>query len=90
MWEPNPYGNPWTGSTPTTNVYSQNNKNQVDGQSYDLAGNLLNVNGLTASYNAENQLYSLNATVSGGTETLTYDALGQRVQKTISGGSTTA
>ena len=47
MWEPNPYGNPWTGSTPTTNVYSQNNKNQVNGQSYDLAGNLLNVNGLT-------------------------------------------
>jgi len=89
MWEPNPYGNPWTGTTPTTNVYTQNNKNQVNGQSYDLAGNLLNVNGLTASYNAENQLYSLNATVGGGAETLTYDALGQRVQKAISGGSTT-
>ena len=87
MWEPNPYGNPWTGSTPTTNVYSQNAKNQVNGQTYDLAGNLLNVNGLTANYNAENQLYSLNATVGGGAETLTYDAVGRRVQKTITGTS---
>ena len=45
------------------------------------------MNGLTANYNAENQLYSLNATVGGGAETLTYDAVGRRVQKTITGTS---
>ena len=53
------------------------------------AGNLLNVNGLTAKDNAENQIYSLNATLSGGSETISYDATGQRVQKSITGGPST-
>jgi hypothetical protein len=40
--------------TPTSNVYSTNNKNQENRWSYDNAGNLPNVNCLTATYNAEN------------------------------------
>ncbi len=89
MWEPNPYGNPWNGSTPTTNLYAGNNKNQNGNLSYDLAGNVSSVNSFTASYNAENQLSSLSATIGGGAETLSYDAVGQRVQKAISGGTST-
>ncbi len=89
MWEPSPYGNPWNGSTPTTNLYAGNNKNQNGNLSYDLAGNVSSVNSFTASYNAENQLSSLSATIGGGAETLSYDAVGQRVQKAISGGTST-
>jgi YD repeat-containing protein len=66
-------------NTPTTNVY--NSATNRDGRlTYDSAGNLTTVNGNTATYNAENQLSSLTAT-NGATETLYYDALGNRVKK---------
>jgi hypothetical protein len=42
------------GDTPTRDVYNGNN--QISGNSYDGAGNLLTVNGNTAKYDAENRL----------------------------------
>jgi RHS repeat-associated protein len=92
MWQPNPYNQPVSGNTPNTNVYSASTNHDTR-WTYDNAGNLTNVNGNGAAYNAENQITWLSATTGngGGVETLAYDAVGQRVQKTISGtgGSTT-
>jgi RHS repeat-associated protein len=92
MWQPNPYNQPVSGNTPTTNVYSASTNHDTR-WTYDNAGNLTNVNGNGAAYNAENQITWLSATTGngGGAETLAYDAVGQRIQKTISGtgGSTT-
>jgi RHS repeat-associated protein len=92
MWQPNPYNQPVSGNTPTTNVYNASTNHDTR-WTYDNAGNLTNVNGNGAAYNAENQITWLSATTGngGGVETLAYDAVGQRVQKTISGtgGSTT-
>jgi RHS repeat-associated protein len=53
-------------------------KNQISGDTYDAAGNLTNIpnpGGLTAQYNAENQLSTANGTG------YTYDGDGKRVQK---------
>lgn len=54
MWVTNASG-PLAGNTPTSNVY--NSGTNRDGRwTYDGAGNLLTVNGNTASYNAENEV----------------------------------
>ncbi len=83
-WVSNVSG-PLAGNTPTTNVY--NSATNRDGRwNYDAAGNMTKVNGNTAVYNAENQLASL-STSTGASETIAYDALGYRVQKTVSGSS---
>jgi YD repeat-containing protein len=76
---------PLAGNTPTSNVY--NGKNQIGSYNYDAAGNLTTLNGNTPSYDAENRMTALAAT-GGGAESILYDAVGQRVQKTV-GGSTT-
>jgi len=86
LWVPSESGQPWSGSTPTTNVY--NSGTNRDGRwSYDGAGNLLSVNGNTATYDAENRERSLSNT-NNGLETLSYDALGERLQKSNSAGTT--
>ena len=87
MWVTNASGGPWSGNTPTTNIYNSGT-NRDSRWNYDASGNLLTLNGNTAKYTAENQLNSL-TTTTGATETILYDALGNRVQKAISGGSTT-
>jgi YD repeat-containing protein len=90
-----PYGNMWVtgnsgvalaGNTPTSNVF--NAANQLPGNSYDAAGNLLRVNGNTASYDAENRLANVSEAPAygGGSETLLYDGLGQRVRKRLRAG----
>jgi RHS repeat-associated protein len=83
------YGN----MTCTTNAQTQGlcpnytfspSTNQVAGFTYDLAGNVLTDGSHSYSWDAEGRL----ATMDGGsTETITYNALGQRVNS--SGGSTT-
>ena len=56
MWVTGPWGGPWSGSTPTSNVYDGSNR--IAGGSYDAAGNQLVVNGDTIAYDAENRQVS--------------------------------
>src|SRR5579884_1502465 len=49
-------GLPLAGNMPTANVYNGNN--QINGASYDAAGNQLVANGDTLSYDAENRMIS--------------------------------
>jgi len=83
------YGNLWTdpaytGPTPggaTANLY--NSANQVNGGSYDAAGNQILLGGSAVAYDAENRQKSVTdpPNVMPGTETYLYDGLGQRVEK---------
>ena len=88
-----PYGNMWltgnsgiavAGTTPTANVYNANS-NRVNTMAYDGAGNQTVVNGNSASYDGENRLVTVTEAPAfgGGSETLLYDGLGQRVKKTM-------
>ena len=52
LWVTNAVGGPWSGSTPTTNAFTNN---RINGASYDLSGNQLVVNGDTLAYDAENR-----------------------------------
>ena len=90
-----PWGNPWVnqvsglapgGNTPTTNVYDPNT-NRDTRWSYDGAGNLLQANGDTLSYDAESRMIGVAQT--GASETIGYDGAGNRVQKSVAGGTTT-
>ncbi len=90
-----PWGNPWVnqvsglapgGNTPTTNVYDPNT-NRDTRWSYDGAGNLLQANGDTLSYDAESRMIGVAQT--GASETIGYDGAGNRVQKSVAGGATT-
>ncbi len=84
MWVTNASGGPWSGTTPTTNVYNPAT-NQNGNLSYDTAGNqLTTVTGATAAYNAENEITS----ISNGTTSVLYDGFGRRVRKTYNGAAT--
>jgi len=61
------------------------NNNRVDGWSYDKAGNLLNDQVNTYTYDAENRIATLN-----GVKTYIYDAEGRRVAKLNSSGAVSA
>jgi RHS repeat-associated protein len=77
-WQQNPgFSATFTGNHPS----SPQNNNQIDGYSYDAAGNLLSDGVNTYTYDAENRLTSFHNT-GGSSATYVYDALGQRVQKT--------
>lgn len=91
MWVTSNVGVPLAGNTPTSNIYNAAN-NQMNGQTYDAAGNQTSVNGNTALYDAENRLSSVSEAPAfgGGTETYGYDTSGRRVQKIAAGGSLTA
>ena len=81
---------------PTSPTAFSSATNQISGPmgtfTYDKAGNQTTANGNTLAFDAENQLKSvtLPASVGGGTETILYDALGQRVQKSPWSGNYTA
>jgi RHS repeat-associated protein len=72
---------------PGSNVYNGKNQDTRAGYNYDAAGNLLYLNGNSATYDAENRLTALTA-IGGASETILYDAAGQRVQKSYGGSST--
>ncbi len=78
---------PVYGNTPTSNVYNSNN--QISGSSYDGAGNQTSVNGNSVAYDGENRVASVTSppNMGGGAETMAYDGLGQRVLKTMPGGT---
>jgi YD repeat-containing protein len=89
------YGNMWvtansgvslSGNTPQSNVFTT--ANRISGSGYDGAGNQTSVNGNAAVYDAENRMLSVYDPVANGTETLLYSGLGQRVEKTTTGGTT--
>ncbi len=73
-----------TGNTPTSQSQFTSN-NQIAGNAYDAAGNLLSVNGNTANYDAENQLVQVTEAPAGGggIENLAYDGFGRRVEKLL-------
>jgi hypothetical protein len=52
MWVNPTSGGPWSGSTPTSNAFTNN---RINGASYDAAGNQTVVNGDTLTYDAENR-----------------------------------
>jgi YD repeat-containing protein len=87
MWLTANTGVSLAGNTPTSNVY--NAANQISGGSYDGAGNQTVVNGNAVFYSAENRVVSVTVpqNLGGGTETIAYDGLGQRVQKTVPSGT---
>ncbi len=59
-------------------VYYSTNNNQLDGLSYDAAGNLLkDSSGAQYTYDAENRVVAVN----GGTTRYVHDAEGRRVAK---------
>ena len=86
MWVTNPVGGPWSGSTPTTNAFTNN---RINGASYDLSGNQLVVNGDTLAYDAENRQSAATDNTTHVMQKYLYDGAGQRVEKTIVGGATT-
>ena len=73
------------GNMPTSNVY--NGKNQNGGAAYDAAGNMTMVNGNGWTYDAENRGAYIHDTVTGGTEQILYDGLGQRVRESFADGT---
>ena len=95
MWVPPstppspPLGIALNTATPTSQSAYNPANNQIVGANYDPAGNFRQgpAGGNLATYNAENQLTSIK--FSSATETMLYDALGRRVQKTPAGGPTT-
>ena len=72
------------GNTPTSQSQFTSN-NQIAGNAYDAAGNLLSVNGNTANYDAENRLVQVTEAPAygGATESVAYDGSGQRVEKLV-------
>ena len=86
MWLCGWPGLPPNGSAPAATYCSQNSSslfnsaNQMAGNSYDAAGNLVSVTGSALTYDAENRLTS--ATQSGiGSMYYSYDGAGRRVQE---------
>jgi RHS repeat-associated protein len=96
-WTYDRYGNRWaqnaTGSGTASAVQPQLTfygsggvvTNRIDGWSYDAAGNLLNDQINTYTYDAENRIATLN-----GSPAYIYDAEGRRVAKTNASGAVTA
>lgn len=87
MWVGSSGGVPLSGTTPTSDVF--NGANRINGGNYDAAGNQTLVNGDTMAYDAENRLVSVTepAASGGGTETVGYDGMGERVLQTMPSGS---
>ena len=99
-WQYDRYGNRWNQTASTAPGYNPpsgdvsavqpqlsftGNNNRIDGWSYDAAGNLLNDNINTYTYDAENRVATLD-----GVPTYLYDAEGRRVAKLSSSGTVTA
>lgn len=95
-----PYGNHWVSSpsncgftlsslTPiaSTNFTAGTNQLNVQGSTFDDAGNLAAIGGWTYAYDAESRLTS--STMNSSTTTYAYDGEGRRVQKVSSTGVTT-
>ena len=72
-----------------TSVLPPTEECAVDGWSYDGAGNITSISGMSRSfgYDAENRLVT--AAINGATSTYSYDGDGRRVQKTTPSGTTT-
>ena len=92
------FGNRWQQNGPYSmqltftgnNPSNPQNKNRMDGYSYDAAGNLLNAGSHQYFYDAENRLIQVDGT-SGNCSTATacyvYEAEGRRVRKATSSGA---
>jgi RHS repeat-associated protein len=66
--------------------YTFLSNNQISGNGYDAAGNMISQTGATYTYDNENRLVATSS--SGGNATYVYDASGRRVQKTVGSAST--
>jgi len=64
---------------------------EISNPTYDLDGNMLDINGFTATWNGENRLTTLTKTVGATTTNLTfaYDSIGRRVRKLVTVNGTT-
>ncbi len=71
-----------SGLSPISGTYNQDD--QLASETYDQNGNVTAEGGKTFTYDSQNQLVSMNGTV-----TITYDGDGNRVAKTVSGVTTT-
>lgn len=88
MWAPSNSGFPLNTATPTASSALNSNTNQLTGSTYDAAGGQLDIPKFCTNclqYDAENRLTAYTKT---GT-TYAYDGLGNRVQKTGNGVTTT-
>ena len=82
QWDYDRYGNRWhqtvtLGSGGQSSVSFSANNNQVDGETYDAAGNVTHVGARTYTYDAENRLISVAGDV---TASYVYDAEGRRIK----------
>lgn len=73
-----------TSGTAGTRSDIANTLNQLTGRSYDLSGNTTNDGAHSYAYDAENHI----TTVDSGAATYSYDGIGARVRKTVSGQNT--
>ena len=88
------YGNRWVSTgvvmspfTPTLSTnFDANNRLQIDGTAYDLAGNLRQIGGYTSVWDAEGRFYS--SSINSPTTTYGYDGDGKRVMKQSPGETT--
>jgi YD repeat-containing protein len=59
--------------------------NRINSWSYDAAGNVLQVGGMTRSFTYDAEDRQVSATINGNTSTYSYDGLGERVMKVTGG-----
>jgi RHS repeat-associated protein len=92
------FGNRWlsgnvglpgpTAEVPQTSSWYGTN-NRISTWSYDSAGNILSVSGMTRTFTYDAENLQKTAAVNGTTTTYLYDGNGQRVKKTVGAGTPT-
>jgi RHS repeat-associated protein len=81
------YGNMTPSGNPAPPTVSFNGNNQIVGQQYDQAGDLISANGNTLAYDVENMVATETDGISKAVETYVYDGNGKRVEKYGPGGT---
>jgi RHS repeat-associated protein len=74
---------PYSGQTPTTNNFTNNQWASGSGVTYDSAGNQTAISGLSRSFTYDGENRQIQANIGGTITVYAYDGEGRRVQKTV-------